>query len=152
MARAAAARGAVKLGRKAIRKMANKPVGTEPESNVKVVAKKVYDRSARGRKPTKAEEAASYKKEHRAAVKEAESRRTKGTPATRKKKLDALAVDRSKSSKNAKKWLEENQPRRRRRRAERAAARSGATRATKRTSSKKPRVAFVDPRAGGSSS
>lgn len=143
MPRKAAAKAAVKLGRKAIKKMAGNSKISEPASNVRTLPKKVYDRSARGRKPTKAEEAASYKKESRAARKEAESRRTQGTPKSREKKLESLRVDRTQSSKKAQEYLDRVQPRRR---AKRTATKSATTRRSGRT-----RTAFVDPRGGSGS-
>lgn len=140
MARAAAARAAVKLGRRAIKKMAKKPKSPEPKSNVRVVPRKVYDRSTRGRKPTKKEEAASYKRESNKARKEAEANRSKGSPKSREKKLESLRVDRTESSRKAQEYLDKTQPRRR-------ARRSGGARRTGGSRSANP--AFVDPRTTG---
>jgi hypothetical protein len=140
MARAAAARGAIKLGRRALKEIKKNKV-SEPTSNVKTLSKKVYDRSARGRTPTKSEEAASFKKESRAAKKEAESKRTKPTPKSRAKKIESLKVDRTESSKKAKAYLEKNQPARRKRKAARVTKSSTSRSGTK--------SRFVDPRGGG---
>jgi len=146
MPRRALARGAVKLGRKAIKEIKKTKV-SEPKSNIELKPKKVYDRSTRGRTPSKTEEAARYQKETRAVAKETKAR--KESPSTIKKarkKAESLQVDRKGSARKAKQYLEEKQPGRRRRRAARAARRAGTgARATTRTPSTS-RGGFVDPR------